>query len=923
MRKLFVLVLFSFLFIVQGVLAAKTITFVTSGQQIVSCSDFVDAGLLTDAFYCQRLSDLGYNIKIINEQHVIDYSDTWRSYASSSDMIFIGNVSLRTADKTQTDRDKFCVNLYNVQANNRKFFFTPPHTTRSYEGDLWKIDGCVYTVWFGWLWPPPPYAQHTNNTFTQPRYFKVGENGIVTEKWKQGDLISLYTSSDHLVDIHNKSFTQWITMEVKPGQSPIDYYPLISSRTPYGNAKFIFWGLRDPIDYSGDGWYLFDNLVVDSMGDSSWSIDGGTVPLGLNTTANGSLIIWANVTDYSGKSPENAIVNFTILGSPYPFQASGNLVYENGLWKNTTTKLPRYLTYTLTINAYSQKYIRNSTDLTLRAGNITIDMINSSNTYNPGSNYLIRVSTWSGKNRFLATNVKYYILDSITYGVLQSGSLTQEGGTNIYNKTIANIPNYGDFILEVIDDIPGSPPLADTFGGNFKLVSASVPLVNLILATNKNDYKPLENVILGLTSDSSPTQTPKISIKDSNNEEILPSTEMDQIDSTHWNKSYSLGEIIPNGVYTAHVDFVKQGRTTTVEKTFNVAAWNLSVDTDQLEYNTSDNVEITVSTTNAYKNDLDIDANVSILYPNDTEEFLVLETLTGNDVFTYDYLIPSGAPSGRYFVSVTANDSVGRTSAVESEFFVGVSGEISTGEIDMSPSSWSIITIAGKLVSKDFTITNLGTTTAYVIGITVPSSLQGIISALSIPTSIAADGTGALRLNANTAGLSEGIKSGLITVSSSLGNATISTSVNIVGDLSAEADDLLDELHVLLPDITNLQQQGKDVSSILDLYNETENLLSDAKDKYAAEDYSAALSKIDQARDNISQLKSDISGMLTAGADYGLVIWSVAIVIVIAIAGITVYKFRKKILSIFKRGKEEEVEEVYTSPEGEYRTEYY
>ena len=99
------LAVLSFIFLIP-IVEAKTVLYVTKSSTDDPCSLLEKK----DSLFCERLVWLGYEVKVINEQHVEENSVTWNDYAESSDMIFLGNVNQEMINKSEL-QGSFCGNI--------------------------------------------------------------------------------------------------------------------------------------------------------------------------------------------------------------------------------------------------------------------------------------------------------------------------------------------------------------------------------------------------------------------------------------------------------------------------------------------------------------------------------------------------------------------------------------------------------------------------------------------------------------------------------------------------------------------------------------------------------------------------------------------------------------------------------------------
>ncbi len=245
--------------------------------------------------------------------------------------------------------------------------------------------------------------------------------------------------------------------------------------------------------------------------------------------------------------------------------------------------------------------------------------------------------------------------------------------------------------------------------------------------------------------------------------------------------------------------------------------------------------------------------------------------------------------------------------------------------LTVSPSSWSVVTVEGKTVTKEFEVENTATVYATDIDCTISDDLDDIVTVESCPTVIDVDDTAKLELKVDTTDLDEDEYSGTAKIESSVGDDTVSINLEVIGDIYEMATSKLTEITELEDQISELEKAGKDVSSLNTLYDSIKSDLESAKSEFSDEDYAAAKDSYDSAIANIATLKSNIASLEAEQPDYSGIIWAVAIIIIIAIVGIVIWKYKDKIMDMISKQEKKPPEEEYYPPEPqeEYRTEYY
>lgn len=852
-----------------------------------------------DRIFCERINNtLGYNVIVHWENSVKDNTQEWKQDVFDARMIFLGDVSENMADKTK-DRDAFCDNI----PSNKQVFATFLNAYKN--GD---IEGCAFYK------NMVDYDYDDNicsgKTGTKKNFYRI-KSGYITEDLEGSGPFDILTNENNVM-IHGSAGSQkgWVGIYCDPPGDPVTgTYSILNT-----SSKGAFWGLDKPSDFTSLTWKIFDRTIFTVMDETSWDVTGTTIPQ--YSTAGNNIWIISKVTwrkQIIDDSDGN--VKFTIKEKTYGTLHTGDMYYEDNFWKNLTTVLPKRDIHNVTIKAFSKSGIRGYKTFNMYVGNLSI-YINSKDYYTPGSGYLFSASVWSGKDPIDVSSLNYRIRAS-NFTVVSSG--TMGCGGNTCDKIITPGYGWGTFILEVYKPSTN----LDNTGGSFKTVSKEIE--GLTLTTDKDEYAPLENINISLNT-GFVVDSANITILKPDGSPLAEDIDMNQITPTYWNLVYSLTKDVPKGVFTIKAKITYDNVESEVSKDIEIIPWKIYVSTDKYYYNTSESINLTIETTEVYDPKLNFTLDIDVSN-NETLNFTTT-TIEGEDIFETTYDIPDDFDNGIYTFLIHVNDSDGRTDLLTKDFSINYS--VPGQEFSVSPSYFSVITIADKIIEKEFTLENGADVTATYIIVDIPDELSDIVSVKSKPSSISANGADILELEIDTTGLDEDTYSGIIDISSSVGEASITGTIEVVGDLIAEADALLAELEDLKTEIQDLEAKGKDVSDLWSLYNETEDLLNQAKDDYYDEDYASAKSNIDQARSNISDLRTMINDLKTARADYSWLVWTVAAIVIIAVVGVLVWKYRDQVMRFIKRlierikGKEEEeVEEYYYKPKGEYRTEYY
>jgi len=183
-----------------------------------------------------------------------------------------------------------------------------------------------------------------------------------------------------------------------------------------------------------------------------------------------------------------------------------------------------------------------------------------------------------------------------------------------------------------------------------------------------------------------------------------------------------------------------------------------------------------------------------------------------------------------------------------------------------------------------------------------------------------------MKIEIDTDGLSIDDYSGTITVKSSIGDDTININLEIIGDLSESASLKLTELTTLRDRLDKLSRKDGYEALVAD-YSDIQTALESAQTEYADGNYETANTRYQSALSDISRLESGIDSLEAQKANYGGIIWIVAIIIILAIIGVVAYKYKDKLMKfinkLLKREQEQPQQEYYPEQQGDYRTEYY
>jgi len=659
------LVFFIMVILLSQLAEAKTILYVTNAPTDTPCSSLPASDLL----YCNRMANLGYTVKVINEMHAKDNSSTWNEYVETSDAIFLGSNTANMANKKKF-RDAFCGN---ISSKNKPLFFT------SVNNWIFKPDteGCSI------------FLNVVNSNFSDNRCntkaFKVAKSGFITEGLNLDENITIYPSAK-AVKFYNTSNEGWIAAECVPLNAPIDFYPVI-----YADDRNVFWGLDEPSSFSNVTWEIFERTVLNLMNDTNWTMSALVLPS--LATINQEVLIVANITQI-GK-PVKGNVNFTAD------DLSGSMSYD-GFWKSKIN-FTKIKTYDLNITAYS-KSLRGYLSLPVSVGNLLVNI--TSGGFKPNSNYFIN-STVSG-----ATRASYRILNPLNYSLMLEGNLNCS--ENICSGNVDNMPDTNSLLLEVT-------AVGDGIGGTWKLIPKE------IVSTDKNVYKPGNTIKIDFFSLNPLTKVNFTILRPDKSKEIPSPLPMDMITSTYWSKNYTLSTASLNGTYiiTVKTPFGDYN------KTVDVIAWNPFAYLNKNTFEIFENLVLTVGTAESYSNSLDINISAEITTPEKSSVALGETSIKGNSLYNFSYLIPKGYPTGLSTIKISFKDSNNRSYTLNLNFSTNMT--TLEPSLFVTPSTILVTSVPGYTIEKTITIENtakmdatniLKNVSGIEMTLTAPSSLK-------------------------------------------------------------------------------------------------------------------------------------------------------------------------------------------------------
>jgi hypothetical protein len=840
---------------------AKTILYVTNSSTDTPCSSLQK----TDLLYCNRLLNLGYNVKVLDELHVKEDSDTWSKYANDSDMIFLGSDSQNMVDKTKF-QNAFCGNL---SIENKPLFFTSVNTWISKP----NIEGCAFHPSINLV------SFNFSDNKCSTKTFKIAKTGFITEGFNNEENITIYPSANN-VKIYNISTEGWITAECVPIGGSIEFYPLI-----FTNNKGVFWGLDDPSSFSNATWDIFDRTVLYMFNDTGWQIKAFTIPS--IATVNQDILIFANVTQ--NNQLVKGIVNYTIESYP------GSMFYYNGLWKSDI-KLAQEKQYNIILAAYS-KSLRGTFNLPVNVGSLSVSI--TSGNFKPNLSYLISAQVQG------ATSGYYKIINSTTYDTISSGSLNC--GDNNCSGIVDKMLDTNSLLLEVTSSGNGK------VGGSFKNITKEA------LSTDKNAYKPGDMIKIDFFTTEPVTQTSLTIIRPDGTKEIPSPIPLDQISSNYWSKNYNLGINSLNGTWVVDVKTAKGE----YNKSIDIIAWNSFAYLNKKNFDVFENLILTVGITEAYSSNLNVNITAETTNPDGNLISLGNSIISGNNNHDFSYIIPRGYPDGLSNVKITFKDSSNRSVALYLNFSTNLT--LLQPSLFITPNVISETTIAGKTIVKTITLEN----TAKINATNVVVNVFGLDIHVQNPSFIEARKTANATITINTYALPEGLNNGNIYFYSQVGDAVVSVSLDVIGDIASQASQKYSQLTSIENNLTYLEKMWVNTTDAMGLLSEVKNDLNESAREYRSENYAGAKAKFEEASDKFSQLETKVNNLHTKLPDYSFVIWdfAAAVILIIVITTIIKIKGRKKKSKVKKKEvpkEESPKKEVYFEPKGgEYRTEYY
>lgn len=806
MKKLLLVALFAFLFIIPSVYGT-TVAYVSQ----YNCNDCTcyNGKSQTDYLYCTALENLTYTVKTVWEDSVISNATIWVTKYSESDMVFLGDVSLKAInEKTTSDKtisDNFCKYIYGAYEGLGIPIFSTSlnnHITVEVKGCLFK-KGIVHFT-------------GTDNLGVGGNIQVIPPGSIITSGLNLDETLPIYTTTAPPIYVHNVADGGHVGIICSPpGAEQGHLYPTIN--TPGSHA---FWGLTDPSKYNETAWLLFNRTVKLVL--SPVIIPGEAISANLTTNTNNYK---PGQTIYITFTPNITITNAKLYflspgaSGPTPYdmeESQGNWTYNITLGTKVANG-----TYEITVipAGFTDEFKK------------TVDVIP----------YSLSIST--DKYSYIqGDEVKIYINTIDAY----STSLTMTGDIDIENPAAQETALFNGNIPRIFNTTYDIPDTA--VGGKYHVQ------ITLTDSDGRSIYKELEFVV-----------------KSSGNLNATPS---------QWTASTKTG-------YISQLFIIgNTGNTTlsgiTVTKVGN-CTFSLSRTT------------------------------LPDILPNKTTNFTANTSISREGICNSEITLSSDEVQFIIDMEIT------------------YSPEAIVDALVISPSSISVVTIPGKRITKTFSLENTASINADITGYKISDDLDNIVTVEDIPSTINDDDSEEMEIEINTAGLSPDYYTGTLTVNSDVGNDTTTISINVIEDLSAAADDLLDELTALKPSIDALEKK-EGYAGLVATYDNIESDIEEVKTEYAAGNYESSLTLFEGAGASLTSLKGDITSVASQKKDYGGVIWGVTAVVIISILGVLGWRYRYRIIDfinrIFRRRKKyQEPQPEYYPPEepqsGDYRTGYY
>jgi hypothetical protein len=390
------------------------------------------------------------------------------------------------------------------------------------------------------------------------------------------------------------------------------------------------------------------------------------------------------------------------------------------------------------------------------------------------------------------------------------------------------------------------------------------------------------------------------------------------------NKNYTLGLNSADGLYTIKVRANVDGYILEKNATFVVIAWNFVAYSNKYTFYSNETVNITLNIFDVYKSDLNFNVYINLTKPDGIVNEIYRGSSTGSSKHTTSYFVPSDYKNGTSTVSILVNDSYGRSKTSVLNFLTYISSITNNTSqnsnntllnnntslvefLSVKPSVFSIVTTVNKIFLKSFELENSANTNTLILSIEIPHPLSNLVFLDSKPEFIFPHATGNLVLKIDTTGLEPNSYFDYVKINSSNGVPQIYISINVIGNVSSEAENYMVQLAALEESMKSVKSV-ENLENLLSLSENIKKTLNEANGYYQSEDYETAKSKLESAITSFNSLKEQIQSLNLAGKgfDYTSIIWIFAIAAVAAIVGILFikkyhHKDKVKFIEVYSR----------------------
>ncbi|HLC50864.1 MAG TPA: hypothetical protein VJH90_00625 [archaeon] len=873
---------------VPGVFAAKSIVFITDNDLVTTACPGLDWP--DEVAFCNRIQSLGYDVKVVTDSLVEANSPEFQSRISGATAIVFANLSQKYIEYNSDSNSpygKFMANLI-------------PYTDSKKQLSI--LSSTIMNVP---IFIPPFYY------FETPLPWKTtGENVCSSESdsFSTNRITYISNKTTNPVVIYSGGNKHHARVVEAGGGSVIaqcgSAFNSVVNVTPL--QRGVFWGFNDTQYFTDSAWDLFDRAVWTVMGDAGWKVYLSAFPQTVNPGDTGFIII-ANVTDERGQYVNTGPITFEMQAGSTT--TTGALFkHPSGLWINNTTITPSQ-DAVISIKTPEAFTTSNSQNVDVGTMSVTID----TETYIPNSPFELKITTDASQ-----PSVGVTIFDYNTFKILFDNFISCSSG--ICTTTISNFPATGPVLISA----------AASAGGKLKMISQPTSLSGTVFS-NITVYRPTQTAILNLTT-TWPADWANLTITKPD-KTVIPLGSMTKMSSTKFNTTYAFAAGDPNGTYNLSAMIGFQGYVANITGSIQMIAWEAATSLSKSSFLKNETVNVTLETFNAWSS-IAFNYTLDIINPESNNMLSTKGNMTGNATLKTTWAIPSGAKAGTYKLKAFINDTYNRTFYKEVSFSVDELPNVTSPKFVLSPTSLNFVTPLTKKIEKVLTIENSGGGTIGSIIITPSSGIATIIFVKTTLTSLTAGQKKDVSLEVNGANAKEGSYTGTLTISSDAGNKTVDIRIELIGDISALADEKLAEVSSVRDSVAALEELGKDTSDVKNSLDQAEKLFKDAKTSYAAGDYENAKSNYEQALASLQAANDKLSELEQADEleekpqDTASLVWIMAGIVILAIIAVTAYKYKDRIMEMLgKRGGSEEGKEEYYYPpeEGgeEYRVEYY